>query len=58
MYASVAESMNDDNNNIPCFFFHTLRDANTKSITDDLLNFNAFFWFVECMHFEYVFDYM
>jgi hypothetical protein len=34
------------------FFFHTLRDANTKSITDDLLNFNAFFGFVECMHFE------
>jgi hypothetical protein len=35
--------MNGGDNNIPCFLFHTLRDANNKSITDDLLNFNAFF---------------
>ena len=38
--------------------FHTQRDANTRSITDDLLNGNVFFGSVECMLFEHVFNYM
>jgi hypothetical protein len=58
MYASVAESMNDndDDDDIPCFFTH--KEMQILEALQMTLNFNAFFGFVECMFFEDVFNYV